>query len=270
MTTTSALAIIGIVCRRTWLKTVRRTVLLTFSFFQPLMWMLFFGFLFQRYSLDEWNEVLRARAGHARPLAYLDFLVPGISLMTILFGASQSGIGWIRDLQTGFLPRMLLCPVAPTAVLVGKLLADVLRLLGQAFIVLTLGLLLGARLEPMWSALPLALLAVVLFTVTLASISCTIALYTRSQEVMATFVHTINMPLLFTSTILVPARQMPEWLAVVAHWNPLTATAEAWRGALLLGQTPSLGECLLPLAGLAVLSFLAAVRAMVGVRVWSP
>jgi ABC-2 type transport system permease protein len=125
-------------------------------------------------------------------------------------------------------------------------------------------------MEPMWSALPLALLAVMLFAVTLASLSCMIALYTRSQEVMATFVHTINMPLLFTSTILVPARQMPDWLAVVAHWNPLTATAEAWRGALLLGQTPSLVECLLPLAGLAVLSFMAAVRAMVGVRVWSP
>lgn len=265
----SSVAIIGAVCRRTWLKTVRRPVLLTFSFFQPLMWMLFFGFLFHRYRLDELSETLHAHGARAQPLAYLDFLVPGISLMTILFGASQSGIGWIRDLQTGFLPRLLLCPVAPTAVLLGKLLADVLRLLGQAFIVLGLGLLLGARLEPALSALPFALLAVVLFTVALASLSCTIALYTRSQEVMATFVHTINMPLLFTSTVLVPARQMPDWLAAVSHWNPLTVTAEAWRGALLLGQVPTLAETILPLGCLAVLLFLAALWAMMRVRFWS-
>jgi ABC-type multidrug transport system permease subunit len=153
-------------------------------------------------------------------------------------------------------------------VLLGKLLADILRLLGQALIVLLLGLLLGAHVEPLPPALPLAMLAVVLFTVALASLSCTIALYTRSQEVMAAFVHMINMPLLFTSTILVPERQMPAWLAAVSHWNPLTATAEAWRGALLLGQTPSLIETIFPLGCLAFLSFSAALRAMHGVRSW--
>src|SRR5215813_1034175 len=124
--TASSFEIIGAVCRRTWLKTFRRPVVLTFSFFQPLMWMLFFGFLFHRYGLDELNKIMQARGVREQPLAYLDFLVPGVSIMTVLFGASQSGIGWIRDLQTGFLLRMLLCPVGSTAVLLGKLLADVL------------------------------------------------------------------------------------------------------------------------------------------------
>jgi ABC-type polysaccharide/polyol phosphate export permease len=110
------------------------------------------------------------------------------------------------------------------------------------------------------------MLAVVLFTVALASLSCTIALYTRSQEAMAAFVHMINMPLLFTSTILVPDKQMPDWLAAVSHWNPLTATADVWRGALLLEQIPPLFETLFPLGCLAFLSFLVALRAMEGVR----
>lgn len=60
---------------------------------------LFFGFLFHRYGLDTFLRELGTRE---RPIAYLDFLTPGVCAMTVLFGASQSGIGWIRDLQTGF------------------------------------------------------------------------------------------------------------------------------------------------------------------------
>jgi ABC-2 type transport system permease protein len=78
---------------------------------------------------------------------------------------------------------------------------------------------------------------------------------------MATYVHLVNMPLLFTSTALVPRREMPAWLAAVAHWNPLTLTVDAWRGALLTGETPSLAT-LLALAGLAVALFLLALAQM--------
>ncbi len=247
--------VLGAMCWRTWVKTFRRPVTLTFSFFQPLMWMLFFGFLFHRYSLE----------GLPRGVTYLDFLTPGVCTMTVLFGASQSGIGWIRDLQTGFLSRMFLCPAKPEILLLGKVLADVLRLLGQALVVLFLGLLLGARLHPHFVALPLALLALALFAAALASLSCAVALRTQAQEAMAAFVHVINMPLLFTSTVLVPQRQMPEWLAALSAWNPLTLTVEAWRGALLLGTLPSLSHALLPLALLALLLFGVAWRAMKGV-----
>jgi ABC-2 type transport system permease protein len=224
------------------------------------MWMLFFGFLFHRYGLDELMQELGMQE---RRLSYLDFLAPGVCTMTVLFGASQSGIGWIRDLQTGFLLRMLLCPAAPGAVLLGKILADVVRLLGQALAVLLLGLLLGARLHPLLPALPLALLAVALFAAALASLSCTIALRTQAQEAMAAFVHVINMPLLFTSTVLVPHKQMPDWLAAVSRWTPLTVTVDAWRGALLLGKMPSL-LAILSLAVLALLLFLAALSAIKG------
>jgi len=67
--------------------------------------------------------------------------------MTVLFGASQSGIGLIRDLQTGFLQRILASPASTFAVLGGKLLADVLRLLAQALFVLLVARALGARFE---------------------------------------------------------------------------------------------------------------------------
>ncbi|MFO0984131.1 MAG: ABC transporter permease [Planctomycetota bacterium] len=212
-------------CLRTWRKTLRRPVILTFSFVQPLLWMVFFGFLFARYPLSE-----------TPGLTYLDYLAPGVSVMTVLFGASQSGIGLIRDLQTGFLVRLWSTPTHPGLILAGKLLADVLRLLVQALLVLALASLLGARLQPAVTAVPLAVLALVLFAIALCSLSCLIALLTRAQEGMAVFVHLVNMPLLFTSTALVPSKHMPDWLARLCRYNPLTLAVDAWRDATLFGR----------------------------------
>jgi ABC-2 type transport system permease protein len=251
----SAVEVTWELCRRTWTMTLRRPVLLTFSFAQPMLWMGFFGFLFQRYRLVDLGD----------DVAYLDFLTPGVCAMTVLFGASQSGIGWIRDLQTGFLPRMLNTPASHHALLAGKLLADVLRLLGQAVVVLLLALSLGARLSPSWGAIPLAALGLALFAAAFSSLSCALALRTRAQEAMAAFVHLVNLPILFTSTALVPVRQMPEWLAAAARWNPLTLTVDAWRGALLFGETPSVGGQLLPLAVLAAVLYAVAARGMRGI-----
>lgn len=251
----SALDVAWELCRRTWTKTARRPVLLTFSFAQPLMWMAFFGFLFQRYRLVDLGEAV----------AYLDFLAPGVCAMTVLFGASQSGIGWIRDVQTGFLPRLLNTPASHHALLAGKLLADVLRLLAQALVVLLLALALGARLSPAWGAVLPAALCLVLFAAAFSSLSCALALRTRAQEAMAAFVHLVNLPILFTSTALVPARQMPEWLAAAARFNPLTLTVDAWRGALLFGEMPSAAGQVLPLGVLAAALYALAARAMRGI-----
>ncbi|HEY7216683.1 MAG TPA: ABC transporter permease [Thermoanaerobaculia bacterium] len=242
---------IAAVARRTWTVTWRRPAVLTFSLGQPLVWMLFFGFLFHRFPL----------AGLPAGTSYLDFLAPGVSAMTVLFGASQAGIGWIRDLQTGFLPRLLNTPASPAAILAGKLLADVLRLLLQALAVLVLAILLGADVRFASAPLAMGLLCLTLFAAAFSSLSCAVALRARAQESMATFVHLVNMPLLFTSTALVPHREMPGWLAAVARVNPLSLTVDAWRGALLLGQTPSAFTVTL-LALLAAALFLLALGGM--------
>lgn len=243
------------VCRRTWMQTARRPVLLTFSFAQPLMWMGFFGFLFQRYRLADLGGAV----------SYLDFVAPGVCAMTVLFGASQSGIGWIRDLRTRFLPRMLNTPASHHALLCGKIVADVVRLLVQALIVLLLALLLGARLAPAWGAVFPAVLCLALFAAAFSSLSCALAFRTRAQEAMAAFVHLVNLPVLFTSTALVPVRQMPEWLAAAARWNPLTLTVDAWRGALLFGEMPSFAGQVLPLAVLVAVLYMVAAREMRGI-----
>jgi ABC-2 type transport system permease protein len=244
--------ILGQTARRSWLKTLRRPVPLTFSFVQPLFWILIFGFLFHRYDLGP---------GYFR-IPYLTFVLPGICAMTVLFGASQAGIELVRDLQTGFAQRMARATAYPGWMLGGKLAADVSRLLAQALVVGIIGKLVGARLWIDWGAVFVAALGLALFALAYASLSCWIALKTRAQESMAVFVHVVNMPLLFTSTALVPSRQMPGWLAVVAAWNPLTLVSDALRRALLFGRMPDAARLLLPLLLLAIVCFAAARRAM--------
>jgi len=232
----TALHIVRETTLRSWLKTIRRPVPLTFSFVQPFFWMLIFGFLFHRFTLGPEYE----------GLSYLDFLLPGICAMTVLFGASQAGIAIVHDLQTGFLQRMVRSTMHPVWILTGKTVAEVTRLLLQAFVVALLGIALGARLQIDPLALLVALLALALFALAYASLSCWVALETKAQESMAVFVHVVNIPLLFTSTALVPSSQMPAWLETLARWNPLSLVANILREALLLGQMPDAAN-LLPL-----------------------
>ena len=244
-----ALQIVRETALRSWLKTIRRPVPLTFSFVQPLFWLLIFGFLFHRFTLGP------EYAG----LSYLDFLLPGICAMTVLFGASQAGIAVVHDLQTGFLQRMVRSSMRPVWILTGKTVAEVTRLLLQAFVVVLLGIALGARLRIDPLALLVALVALALFALAYASLSCWVALETKAQESMAVFVHLVNIPLLFTSTALVPSSQMPAWLETLARWNPLSLVANGLREALVLGQMPNATN-LLPLIAISAGLFALASR----------
>jgi ABC-2 type transport system permease protein len=248
----SAVSTLAQTARRSWMKALRRPVPLTFSFVQPLFWMLIFGFLFHRFSLGE------AYTG----LSYLSFLLPGVCAMTVLFGASQAGIDLVRDLQTGFAQRMARASSRPGWMLGGKLAGDVSRLLVQALVVALLGVALGARLTVGFAPLLVAIVGVAAFAVAYGSLSCWIALKTGAPESMATFVHVVNLPLLFTSTALVPTRQMPGWLAVAARWNPLSRVADGLRQALLFARMPEVLPLLVPLGVAAVLLFLVARGAM--------
>jgi ABC-2 type transport system permease protein len=247
-----ALQVVRETARRSWVKALRRPVPLSFSFAQPLVWMLIFGFLFHRFALE----------GEYAGLSYVTFLLPGVCAMTVLFGASQAGIDLVRDLQTGFAQRMARATAHPGWLVAGKLVGDVSRLLAQAAVVALLGTALGARLHVGLAGLVVAAVGLAAFAVAYASLSCWIALKTGAPESMAVFVHVVNLPLLFTSTALVPRRQMPEWLAAAARWNPLTRVADALRQSLLFARMPDAVALLVPLVVLAALLFVLARYAM--------
>ena len=167
------------------------------------MWMLFFGFLMRRYPL----EALPGGVG------YVTFLAPGTCCMTVLFGASQSSISLIRDMQTGFLHRVADTPASRWLLHAGKPGADVLRLAAQALVVA----LLGADLVFCIGPLLVALLTLVLFAIGFASLSRPTALRARAQESMAAFVH----PLLAIGVDLfvLATAEMPRFARTRDRWN---------------------------------------------------
>lgn len=233
-----------LVARRSLVAAFRRPVVLTFSLVQPMLWMGLFGFLFER-SVALSGDV---------EVDYLTFVAPGIATMTLLFGSSQSGISLVRDHQTGMLGRMIRSRTPAAAQLAGKLLGDGLRLTLQATIVLGMALLLGADLAFHIDRLPIALLSTFSLVLLLSSTSCLLATLARQPELMGAYVHVVNMPLLFTSSALLPRRNLPEWLLLVAANNPLTVAAESLR-ALFLGSTPPAVSSLLGQLAVAILVF---------------
>ncbi|NRA92920.1 MAG: ABC transporter permease [Psychroserpens sp.] len=204
-------------------KVLKRPVILTFSFVQPLMWMLFFGFLFQRIAKDNLDH----------GISYIDFLLPGICCMTVLFGASQSGITIIRDIQTRFFYRVLRTPTNKGALILGKILGDVFRLIVQFSVVCLLGLIIGVSFKINLIGLLLGLVILTFFAFAYTSLSCFIAVKAKEPDIMATFIHVLNMPILFTSTALVPQKQMPNWLSSISEWNPLTITVDCLREGII-------------------------------------
>ena len=244
--------IVTAVFARTWAKSLRRPIHFAFSLAQPLLWLLFFGLLMQRFPADLLPQ----------DVSYPAFLLPGIAAMTVLFGASQSGISLIRDLQTGMLQRVLTSSAPPWTLHLGKVLADGSRLLLQALVVLAAGVAIGIPVSVSWSGLLIGFAALFLFGVAFASLSCWVALLAKRQEALAAFVHLVNMPVFFTSTALLPRRQMPEWLANVAAYNPLSLAVDAMRDATLFERVANPTETLVPLAVAALLFFAAASRQM--------
>jgi ABC-2 type transport system permease protein len=217
--------------------------------------MLLFGFVMQRFPHGDLPGGLN----------YLSFLVPGVCGMTVIFGASQCGIGFIRDLQTGFLPRVLTTPAPVSAILTGKIAADSFRILIQASLVFCLGLALGARFPVVTPGIFQACLAYALLCVALCGVSCWIAAVAKKPEVMGTYVHVVNMPMIFTSVALVPYKSMPPWLESIAAANPLSLAVRTMRVALTdEGSVPAWSLAILFV--FAVLSPIGAARALKGVE----
>ena len=217
------LIIFKAVFQRTLTNVRRRPVILFLSFLQPLIWITFFGFLFQRFPIDNGDGGIK----------YIDFLLPGICGMTVLLGSSQSGISIIRDGQSGFLERTISTALDLNSFLVGKICADLVRVITQAIVVALLGITLGASIHITFNTCA-AFIFLCLFGLSYSLLSCFIAFNTDSQEALSAFIHLFNMPIFFTSTALVPLKAMPQWMEHFAAWNPLTLAVNPLRSAMLL------------------------------------
>jgi ABC-2 type transport system permease protein/oleandomycin transport system permease protein len=212
------------VTKRNLIRYVRVPTLLVFSTIQPVMFVLLFRYVF--------GSAIVPAPGFTFP--YVDYLMPGIFVQTVVFGATQTGVGLAEDLTKGMIDRFRSLPMARSAVLAGRTLSDTVR---NAFVVVLMtvvGYLVGFRIH---AGVPEALAAAALalaFGLCFSWISALIGLAVRDVESTQAASFVWIFPLVFASTAFVPLVNLPGWLQAWAKVNPVSVTVDALR-ALLSG-----------------------------------
>ncbi len=234
---------IAAITRRNLLRFVRLPQLLLFSTVQPVMFLLLFNYVFGGAIVT----ALPAAAGGS----YLNFLIPGLLVQIAAFGSGQTAFGLAEDLTAGVIDRFRSLPMARSAVLAGRTLADLVRNGLILVLLLAVAAVIGWRPGSLTGTLG-ALAIVLFFTYAMSWVMATIGLLVKTPEAVQSAVFLPVFPLVFASSVFVPTQTMPDWLRAFADHQPVTVTVNAMRGlilgegALLPGDTVS-GQVLLAL-----------------------
>ena len=160
---------------------------------------------------------------------YLDFITPGILVMTMLFASMQGGTLLIFDKILGFLNKFLALPVPRESILFGKILFITFRGLLQSTVVLGVAVLLGVKIN-YFTTIPFTYLVLFIFGILFSGIATTIALLVDDYDSYAAINSMASMPLFFTSSALMPYEVMPHWLRIMASLNPVSYAIDTVRG----------------------------------------
>ncbi len=190
---------------------------------QPLLFLLALG-----YGIGS----LYKRAGGGN---YIDFLVPGIIVQTILFGAIFWGINVIWDKQFGFLKEMLVAPVSRLRILTGSALGGTTTTVIQGTLVFFVSFLLGFRPYD-WLMVPLAFLVIIVFAFALTCFGAGLAAIVNDFQGFQAINQFLIFPLFFLSSALFPIQNFPAVLRFIASINPVSYAVDALR-TLLTNQT---------------------------------
>ena len=192
----------------------------------------------------------------------LQWFVPGIVVMSCLFGTSMTGSNLLFEIQTGSHERMLVTPLRRPALLVGRALKEIVPMFAQAALIVAVCVPFGFEVHLGGALVGLAILAV--FCVGLGALSYTLALASKDQEwLFWTVQQTLLFPLLLLAGMLLPVEGGPGWLQTAARFNPLTYVVDAER-ALFNGEVAAATTVTGALAAVAVgaLGLAVGVRAM--------
>ncbi|MEO6396682.1 MAG: ABC transporter permease [Devosia sp.] len=158
------------------------------------------------------------------------FLFPGVLSMSVLFTAAFAGISMVWDREFGFLREMLVAPVSTTAILLGKCLGGATVATIQSVVVLVLAGLVGVPYDPLMMLELLVLLFIMSFMIT--ALGLVLASRVKQVQSAMPLVQMIITPLMFLSGALFPLSNLPGWLSVVTHLNPMTYAVEPVRSAV--------------------------------------
>lgn len=183
----------------------------------PIMFVLVFGYVFG--------------SGMAVPGdgSYREFLLPGVFVMTMLYGLGATATGVATDVSRGVVDRFRSMPMARSALLIGRGGADLLRALLEMGALVGCGLLIGWRARNSLGDAALAVALILLLRVALTWVGIFFGLIVPNPDTVAVIVFPLAFPLTAVSNVFVAPELMPGWLGIVSAFNPLSATVAAAR-----------------------------------------
>src|SRR5437867_2904950 len=208
-----------------WMKKlVRNPILIFFSLFQPVIFLVLFTQLFSKFG-----QLL------GPGVSYTVFATAGIVLQNAFSSAFQSGTAVVDDIKSGFLAKMLATPVNRSVMLFGRLLIDVFRVVAHSLIILVLAFALGVYPATGFIGYLLVIFTVAFFGLAWSGISLALGLKTKSAETVFGIAGALTFPLLFMSTALVSQGFMPSWMQTVSSYNPISYAVNAIRVLIITG-----------------------------------
>jgi ABC-2 type transport system permease protein/oleandomycin transport system permease protein len=212
------------IAQRNLIALFRVPTTLVFSTIQPVIFVLMFRYVF-------------GGSIQIPGIPYVDYLMPGIFVQSVTFGAMNTGVGLAEDLRQGLIERFRSLPMARSAVLAGRTLADVARNGIVVTLMVIVGFMVGFRIHTN----PLAFLAAIglllLFGFAMSWVMALVGLRAGSAEAAQAMAFPIMALLVFASSAFVQTSTMPGWLQAYADHQPVTATVNAARALCIGGPT---------------------------------
>lgn len=220
----TALADGAVVAKRNLLKITRLPDLLVFSTIQPIMFVLLFAYVFGA-------EI------EIPGVSYREYLMGGIFVQTVIFGATITGSGLADDMKKGIIDRFRSLPMARSAVLIGRTTSDLLNNLLVVVIMGLTGLLVGWRVRTSLLEGLAGFLLLLAFAYAISWVMATVGLSVSSVEVVNNASFLVIFPLTFIANTFVGIDGLPGPVKTFAEWNPVSAVTQAVRQ--LFGNLPS-------------------------------
>ncbi|MGA9276453.1 ABC transporter permease [Ilumatobacter sp.] len=220
---TAMLADTTVIAKRNVIKIKRVPEVMVFVLMSPIMFVLLFGYVFG-------NSI--AIAGSS----YREFLMAGIFVQSVMFGATFTGAGIAEDMQKGIIDRFRSLPMSRSAVLAGRTISDVVYNLLSLIIMAITGLLVGWRIRNSFLDAIAGFVLLLLFAYAVSWVMAYIALLVPSVEVINNASFMVIFPLSFIANTFVPAESLPGPLQTFAEWNPVSSVTQAARE--LFGNIP--------------------------------
>ena len=209
--------------RRDLLIWFRNPAFVFYTIIQPVIFVLLFRYVF----------------GGAIPVkvpgGYVNFLMPGIVAQSAAFGSFGTAISLARQLQKGVIDRFRAMPMARSAVLLGRLVADTLRLVVTVLIIVAVGYAVGFRFQNGFLPAVLMVILGIIFGVVICTVSAYVGLAIKDEESVGSFGLVWLFPLTFISAAFVPVASMPGWLQAFAKNQPVTIVIDEMRSLALGG-----------------------------------